>query len=50
MNLPLPALKWLRAYDRSWLRGDLVAALTLAAERLSARRESATADAPDLSE
>ena len=27
----LPALKWLRSYDRTWLRGDLVAGITLAA-------------------
>ena len=27
----LPAVEWLRAYDRNWLRGDLVAGLTLAA-------------------
>src|SRR5687768_5025100 len=27
----LPALGWLRTYDRSWLRGDLAAAITLAA-------------------
>lgn len=31
MNLPIPALTWLRTYDRSWLRGDLVAGVTLAA-------------------
>jgi len=27
----LPALQWLRAYDRTWLRGDFVAGITLAA-------------------
>jgi high affinity sulfate transporter 1 len=27
----LPALAWLRSYDRSWLRGDVVAGLTAAA-------------------
>src|SRR5271169_585381 len=27
----LPALQWLRSYDRSWLRGDVVAGITLAA-------------------
>jgi high affinity sulfate transporter 1 len=27
----LPAVEWLRGYDRNWLRGDLVAGLTLAA-------------------
>jgi hypothetical protein len=31
----LPALDWLRAYDHSWLRGDVVAGITLAAERCS---------------
>src|SRR5512134_2882480 len=31
MNVPIPALKWLRVYDRKWLRGDLVAGITLAA-------------------
>jgi high affinity sulfate transporter 1 len=31
MNLPLPALTWLRAYERTWLRGDVVAGITLAA-------------------
>jgi len=36
MNLPIPALKWLRQYDRSWLRGDVVAAITLAAYLLPA--------------
>ncbi|MGA7116615.1 MAG: SulP family inorganic anion transporter [Hyphomicrobium sp.] len=32
----IPALNWLRAYDRSWLRGDLIAGLTLAAYLLPA--------------
>jgi high affinity sulfate transporter 1 len=32
----LPALGWLRTYDRSWLRGDLLAAVTLAAYLLPA--------------
>ena len=32
----IPALRWLPAYDRSWLRGDLVAGLTLAAYLLPA--------------
>jgi sulfate permease, SulP family len=27
----IPALAWLRTYDRSWLRGDVMAAITLAA-------------------
>ena len=31
MNLPLPVLKWLRSYDQSRLRGDVVAGITLAA-------------------
>jgi len=30
-NLPIPALTWLRSYNLSWLRGDLLAAVTLAA-------------------
>ena len=36
MNLPLPVLDWLRSYDRSWLRGDVVAGITLAAYLLPA--------------
>ncbi len=36
MRLPIPALTWLRAYDRSWLRGDVIAAITLAAYLLPA--------------
>src|SRR6476659_5797648 len=32
----LPALGWLPEYDRSWLRGDLIAAITLAAYLLPA--------------
>ena len=36
MNTPslarvIPALSWLRAYDRSWLRSDVFAGITLAA-------------------
>ena len=27
----MPALQWLRIYDRAWLRGDVVAGITLAA-------------------
>lgn len=27
----MPAVRWLRSYDRSWLRGDLIAGVTLAA-------------------
>ncbi|RPH94164.1 MAG: DNA repair protein, partial [Lysobacterales bacterium] len=36
MNIPLPALRWLRTYDRTWLRGDVVAGITLAAYLLPA--------------
>jgi sulfate permease, SulP family len=36
MNLPLPALTWLRAYDKRWLSGDLIAGVTLAAYLLPA--------------
>ncbi len=36
MPIPIPALKWLRTYDKSWLRGDFVAAITLAAYLLPA--------------
>src|SRR5512142_1417926 len=36
MKLPIPDLTWLRAYDRAWLRGDLVAGITLAAYLLPA--------------
>ena len=32
----IPALSWLRAYDRSWLRGDVLAGITLAAYLLPA--------------
>jgi high affinity sulfate transporter 1 len=32
----LPALTWLRSYDKSWLRGDILAAITLAAYLLPA--------------
>ena len=31
MKFPLPVLTWLSGYDKSWLRGDLVAGITLAA-------------------
>ena len=31
MNVPLPALTWLRAYEKGWLWGDVVAGLTAAA-------------------
>jgi sulfate permease, SulP family len=36
MSIPLPALTWLRGYHRGWLRGDLIAAITLAAYLLPA--------------
>ena len=36
MTLPIPAFRWLRTYDRSCLRGDVVAAITLAAYLLPA--------------
>lgn len=36
MNIPVPALQWLRTYDRSWLRGDVIAGITLAAYLLPA--------------
>src|SRR5262245_62058643 len=36
MTTPLPALSWLRNYNKSWLRGDLLAAVTLAAYLLPA--------------
>ncbi|MGH7492212.1 MAG: SulP family inorganic anion transporter [bacterium] len=36
MNLPIPALTWLRHYDMSWLRGDMIAGITLAAYLLPA--------------
>lgn len=36
MNVPLPALEWLRGYDKRCLRGDIVAAITLAAYLLPA--------------
>src|SRR5262245_18080989 len=36
MNAPVPALRWLKTYDRGWLRGDLLAGITLAAYLLPA--------------
>jgi sulfate permease, SulP family len=36
VSLPLPALNWLRHYDRTWLRGDVIAGITLAAYLLPA--------------
>src|SRR5207247_7805548 len=32
----IPALTWLRSYDQSWLRGDVLAGVTLAAYLLPA--------------
>ena len=32
----IPSLTWLRVYDRSWLRGDVLAGITLAAYLLPA--------------
>jgi sulfate permease, SulP family len=31
MNLPLPAFGWLKRYELKWLRGDVIAGITLAA-------------------
>jgi SulP family sulfate permease len=31
MKLPIPAFTWLRSYQSSWLRGDVIAGITLAA-------------------
>src|SRR5438477_10141626 len=36
MNLPLPVLDWITNYDRNWLRGDVIAGITLAAYLLPA--------------
>jgi high affinity sulfate transporter 1 len=36
MDIPIPALTWLRLYNRGWMRGDLVAGITLAAYLLPA--------------
>ncbi len=36
MNLQLPAVVWLRGYNRQWLRGDIIASVTLAAYLLPA--------------
>jgi high affinity sulfate transporter 1 len=36
MKIPIPGLDWLRSYDRAWLRGDLIAGITLAAYLLPA--------------
>jgi hypothetical protein len=36
LSRSIPALRWLSTYDRSWLRGDLVAGITLAAYLLPA--------------
>ena len=42
MKVPIPAFAWLRAYDKTWLRGDIVAAITLAAYLLPAALGDAT--------
>ena len=36
MNFRLPVIKWLTSYDKTWLRGDVVAGITLAAYLLPA--------------
>jgi sulfate permease, SulP family len=36
LRAALPALSWLRTYDKTWLRGDIAAAITLAAYLLPA--------------
>src|SRR5512138_2058017 len=36
MKFPIPALTWLPAYERAWLKGDLLAGITLAAYLLPA--------------
>ena len=36
IKIPIPALTWLRSYDKSWWRGDAIAAVTLAAYLLPA--------------
>src|SRR6187397_1339071 len=36
MRIPIPALTWLRGYNKEWLRGDVIAAITLAAYLLPA--------------
>jgi SulP family sulfate permease len=36
LKVPLPAFDWLRRYSRTWLRGDIVASITLAAYLLPA--------------
>jgi SulP family sulfate permease len=36
MKIALPAFEWIRTYDRTWLRGDVFAAVTLAAYLLPA--------------
>jgi high affinity sulfate transporter 1 len=36
VKVPIPALTWLRKYDKRWLRGDVVAGITLAAYLLPA--------------
>ena len=36
MKLPVPAFTWLGSYARGWLRGDILAAVTLSAYLLPA--------------
>ena len=36
LSLPIPAFAWLRTYEGAWLRGDLMAGITLAAYLLPA--------------
>src|SRR3954453_9064844 len=36
MNFRMPVLDWLSSYRRTWLRGDVVAGITLAASLLPA--------------
>jgi high affinity sulfate transporter 1 len=42
MKIPIPAITWLRRYDRHWLRGDTIAGITLAAYLLPAALGDAT--------
>ena len=42
MTIPIPALTWLRTYDKTWLRGDVVAGITLAAYLVPAGLGDAT--------
>src|SRR5512143_1196481 len=42
MKIPILALTWLRGYDSTWLRGDVVAGITLAAYLVPAGLGDAT--------